>query len=147
MLPSSSSNDTVRARFFQPLVDLWPQLQSTRQCPELTDFDFLQLGVQRVLSQAKSGRDFLQAHADGGRQPIAVSHFFETLKSERRLAMCAEANQFLCQEVSRRCGDPFAKFSPLDEFDLYAGDGHCLQSAAHDPFIGDEKRPVAHFYL
>jgi hypothetical protein len=66
------------------LADLWPRLQSTRLCPELSDFDFLRLGVQRVLSQAKSGRDFLQTHAAGGGSPITVSHFFETLKSERR---------------------------------------------------------------
>jgi hypothetical protein len=147
MLLSSSSTDTVGTRFFQPLADLWPRLQSTRLCPELSDFDFLRLGVQRVLSQAKSGRDFLQTHAAGGGSPITVSHFFETLKSERRGQMCAEANQLLVEQVGRRCADPFAQFPECAQFDLYAGDGHSLQAAAHDPFIGEEKRPAVHFYL
>jgi len=147
MVLSPSFPDTVGARFFQPLADLWPRMQSTRACPELPDFDFLRLGVQRVLSQAKSGRDFLQTHAAGGGVPIAVSHFFETLKSERRGQMCAEANQLLVHEVGRRCADPFDQFPELAQFDLYAGDGHYLQAAAHDPFIGKEKRPAGHFYL
>lgn len=105
------------------------------------------LGVCRVLSQAKSGRDFLQSHAEAGGQALSVSHFFETLKSPRREALCRRANLALLAEVERRRGNPLAAWPALDGYDLYAGDGHYLEAAAHDEPIEGSKHPVGHFYM
>ena len=138
---------TVSARFFQPVLDLFGRLTSSRQCPELTDLEFIRLGVSRVLSQATSGRDFLQAYAESGGQAVARSHFFETLKSGRRLKLCQEVNGLLQDAVKQVRDDPFAAHRELKGFDLHAGDGHYHGAASHDKPIGDSKRPVGHFFM
>jgi len=124
--------NTVSARFFQPILDLFGRLTSSRQCPELTDLEFIRLGVSRVLSQATSGRDFLQAYAESGGQAVARSHFFETLKSGRRLKLCEEVNGLLQDAVKQVRYDPFAAHRELKGFDLHAGDGHYQGAASHE---------------
>ena len=148
-MPSNSSeNLTVSQRLFEPLTEIWPHVTTSMACPKLPDNAFLRLGVSRVLSQAKSGRDFLQLHAEAASvDPISVSHFFETIKSERREGVCAEVNKRLCASVRARCADPFASIKDLVNFDIYAGDGHYIEASAHEDFIDGEKRPVGHFYI
>ena len=60
------------------------------------------MGVERSIKEYRTGRGFLQdlamAHSEGA---IGVSHFFETLKGQRRLDLITEVNirvqaQFLC---------------------------------------------------
>jgi hypothetical protein len=138
---------TVCARFFQPVADVFSQLlTSQRNCPQFSDPDFIEMGLARVLSNAASGRDFLQSHAEAGRLRLSVGHFFETLKSPRRLALCRELSRCLQQSVSRVCEDPFRPFPELADFDLYAGDGHCHAAAAHDKAMGDSRQPVGHLF-
>ena len=145
-LPFISVN-SVGAHFFQPLDDVWPKLTSSRVCNELPDLDFIRLGVARVLSQAKSGRDFLQSHANFGGKPVAVNHFFETIKSPRRLSICSEVNGLLVDVVNVKCSDPFLEFPELNSYDLYAGDGHSHKAAAHDEVKGSCKQPLNHFII
>lgn len=135
------------ANFFAPLAALWPQLTAGRDCPELSDAEFIHLGVARVLSQAASGRDFLQTHAEQGAKRVAVSHFFETLRSPRRLALGEQINAALWRGLGTEAPDRFAACPELEGFDLHAGDGHCHAAAAHDPTVGEGKQPVTHFFL
>jgi hypothetical protein len=139
--------NTVSQRFFQPITDLLPKLTTSRVCPELSDEAFFRLGVSRVLSQAKSGRDFLQLHAEAGGERVDVSHFFGTINSDRRLETCSEVNQLLCTAVGLRCSDPFESIPALDGFDLYAGDGHYIEASVHDEPIDGVKQPVGNFYI
>ncbi len=141
------SDTTVSSHFFEPVIRVFNRLTTSRQCSELSDLEFITLGVSRVLSQATSGRDFLQAYADSGHQQVGTGHFFETLKSQRRLGLCAELNELLQQEVAKVRDDPFAAFPELAGFDIHAGDGHYHGAAAHDKPIGDAKRPVGHFFM
>ena len=138
---------TVSERFFSPLATLWPKVTEQRKCSAFSDWEFIVLGISRVLSQAQSGRDFLQSYADGGGKDVAVSLFFETLRSERRLDVCAQANHLLLAEVSRCTKDPFNAFKEFNDYDLYAGDGHSIKASAHDPVIGNDKRAVSNFYI
>jgi hypothetical protein len=138
---------SVASHFFQPLIDLLPRLLTTRICPETTDEAFFRVGVSRVLSQAKSGRDFLQSHAEAGGERIKVSNFFTMIKSERRLETCTEANKLLCAVVGTRCADPFAAITELAEFDLFAGDGHYIKASAHEERIDGDKQPVGNFFI
>jgi hypothetical protein len=39
--------------------------------------------------------------------------------------------------MRRRCDDPFARFGELDDFDIYAADGHYQHAATHDPKPGN----------
>ena len=147
MVLQIASISTVAGRFFQPVLDLFALLTTSRQCPDLSDLEFIRLGVSRVLSQATSGRDFLQAYAESGGKEVENSHFFETLKSGRRLKLCEELNRRLHEAVRQVREDPFAAHSELKGFDLHAGDGHYHKAAAHDKPIGDSKRPVGHFFM
>ncbi len=38
-----------------------------------------------------------------------------------------------------------SQFESLASFDLYAGDGHYLEHATHDPMIGETRWPTGHF--
>jgi hypothetical protein len=147
MLISLPVPNSVPARFFQPLHDHCAHLPSARQCEVLSDLDFLQIGVHRVLSQARSGRDFLQTHRESGGKAVGHSLFFETLKSSRRAALCAEANAALCARLTAQDHDAFAEFAELASYDLYAGDGHYLSPSAHDERIEGAKHPIGHFFI
>jgi hypothetical protein len=101
-----------------------------------------------MLSQEPSGRAFLQSLSDSGRSDLKRSHFFETLKSKRRLKLCSDVSLSL-YEVMRSKNlqtDPFAQFDILDEYDIHAGDGHYHGAAVHDVRKGGKKYPTQHFY-
>ena len=121
----------LHTHFFGPLLTGISQLKSFRSCPKLSDSDWLQTGVSRVLEGVTSGRDFLQSMVGKLRLP-AVSFFFGVLKSKRRLALCAEANTKLCATLTATVPDAFAAYPALAGFDLYAADGHAHAAAAHD---------------
>jgi hypothetical protein len=50
----------------------------------------------------------------------------------------------LCQGFRQR--DPLAQCEALKDFDIYAGDGHYIEAAAHDPRQGDTKYATGHFF-
>jgi hypothetical protein len=64
---------------------------------------------------------------------IQPSHFFKALKSPRRLANITSLNGLLAQPMKRRIADPYAQCKELDDWDLYAVDGHYHQAACFDP--------------
>ena len=121
----------LHTHFFGPLLTLLRTLPSGRVCPKMTDADWIQLGVCRVMEGVKSGRDFLQSMQAKLRLP-AVGRFFLLLQSKRRLALCKEANMALCVTLSATVPDAFAAYRCLDGFDLHAADGHAHAAAAHD---------------
>jgi hypothetical protein len=121
----------LHTHFFGPLLTRISQLKTFRSCPKLSDSDWLLLGICRALEGVFSGRDFLQSMAAKLRLP-AVAHFFATLKSNRRLTLCAEANASLCATLTRTVPDAFAAYPGLAAFDLHAADGHAHAAAAHD---------------
>lgn len=147
MFKTCPSTSPVSVRFFQPVADLFAKLGSRRSCPALSDIEFIELGVCRVLSQASSGRDFLQAHHEAGGPNPSVGLFFETLKSTRRLSLCREVNRSLEKSLGAVGEDPFLAFPELGDFDLYAGDGHYHAAAVHDPALGGSRRAVGHFFM
>lgn len=120
-----------------------------RECPSLTDEQWLKLGVCRVLEDQRSGRGFLQhLQAQDLLEAPALSLFFETLKSGRREGLCAEVNTRIARRMARVLPDPLAIVSSLDGFDVYAGDGHYHGAATHDPREEESgtKWAVGHFY-
>ncbi len=147
-MASLPPDTALPTRFFAPLLDRLPACEHRRHCPELADADWLRLGVQRCLQPQASGRGFLQALAT-----LAVgycpenSHFFESLKSQRRLALCAEINARLCAHARRVLPDALAAFPCLANFDVHAGDGHYHAHATHDPADSKgDKLAVGHLY-
>lgn len=141
----------------QPLADLfWGFIQphldvakATRSCRGISDQQWLHMGVLRSLSESTSGRDFLQKWAmDPDSKQVSVSHFFETLKSERRCALVQEINQRLTGSMPTHpeAQKDFATLNDLDRVEVYAGDGHSHAHSTHAREIFGKKRAVSHLY-
>jgi hypothetical protein len=82
-----------------PLRAVFDQATTIRQCPAESEWDWLTKGVDRVLSNVRSGRDFLQTFQMFWSREMQVGPYFETLASARRLGMVAE-----CSALLRRRG-------------------------------------------
>ncbi|MFT4638724.1 MAG: hypothetical protein ACI8T1_002047, partial [Verrucomicrobiales bacterium] len=132
MFPSPDSS--LKDVFLSPLLNLVLSCNSFRQCPDLTDTQFLEVGLLRVVAPQESGRDFLQSLSDVHSIHLQRSQFFATLKSKRRLAFLQEISQQLKDSHQHRLAyhDPFADMQELDGREIYAGDGHYIEHACHD---------------
>ena len=107
-------------------------IRSSRDCPGIPDPDFLRLGFLRTLSQARSGRDFLQQQQEIWDTVIQRSSFFDSLHSERRLHFLNET----CWELyargrQRQPTDLLACFPELLGRRVWAVDGHKIEHACH----------------
>ncbi len=120
-------------QFLSPIYHILENYsRQSRDCPEITDADFLRLGCLRTLSQCRSGRDFLQQQKEIFDDPLARTSFFDTLHSSRRLEMLREASWQLCQKSpSRPDSDLLAAFPELRHRSVLAGDGHHITHACH----------------
>jgi hypothetical protein len=148
MTTPSPTPTTVFGKLTQPIIGLVEQCNHKRKCNALTDHEWIETGLLRMLSQEPSGRAFLQNLSDSGRSDIKRSLFFETLKSERRLKLCSDVSLSLYETMRSRNlqTDPFASFAVLDGYDIHAGDGHYHGAAAHDERKDGKKHPTQHFY-
>ena len=143
-LPGTSSE--VRNQFLHPLRAVFDHATTIRKCPAQSDWDWLAMGVDRVLSNVRSGRDFLQSIQMFWSRELQVGPYFETLASARRLGMVAECSALLRRRVEALRTSPLSEFPALATFDLYAGDGHYLAHATHDPMQGETHWPTGHFF-
>ena len=143
---------TVSEEFFKPLFPLLEASPHRRHCPALSDERWLELGINRVLGDHCSGRSFLQQALGLGRDIPTCQHFFESLKSKRRLRLCRDASTRLFQHAGSLLPDPLLGIRDLAGFEILAGDGHWIDHANHDPLKRSNKAeetyyPVGHFYL
>ena len=134
--------------FFAPARTPLAQAPSARVCPELSDDQWLLLGVRRVLEDRPTGRGFLQHLMAADLEAPATSHFFETLKSARRLALIAEVSHGLARSLPALGADFWGGVPELDGFEIHAGDGHFHAAAAHDTPAADDgtKYATGHFF-
>ena len=146
LLSPLSGTSEVRNQFLEPLRKVYDQATTIRKCPVQSDWDWLTKGVDRVLSNVRSGRDFLQTFQMFWRRELQVGPYFETLASARRLGMVAECSALLRRRVDALRRSPLLQFESLATFDLYAGDGHYLEHATHDPMQGETHWPTGHFF-
>ena len=96
-LPGASS--AVCTQFLEPLRAVHDLATTIRQCPAESDWDWLTKGVDRVLSNGRSGRDFLQTFQMFWSREVQVGPYFETLASARRLGMVPECSALLRRRV------------------------------------------------
>lgn len=146
LLPRLSGASEVRNQFLEPLGQVYRQATTLRNCPAESDWDWLTKGVDRVLSPVRSGRDFLQTFQMFWSRQTQVGPYFETLSSQRRLGMVAECSELLRRRVDAVRPSPLSSFASLSSFNLYAGDGHYLEHATHDPVLGETRWPTGHFF-
>jgi hypothetical protein len=130
--------DSLFDRFFAPLDAAILQASGGRHCPVLQDRSWLIAGILRAIEPVASGRDFLQrfhflAPDSAGDAEISRGHYFESLKSGRRLGHVSQTAQRLAASMADPAHDPIASLPGLKDFDVYAGDGHWHEHATHDP--------------
>lgn len=139
-LGSSSAFTTDDPLFFHRLIEpaltvLGDYVRGVRTDGIIPDRAFVGLGVLRVLSQAVSGRDFLQQSHDVFSQDIKRSSFFDLLHSSRRQCILAEVNHQMILRAPFRSGHPeddlLSAFPELRGRDIFAVDGVELQHATH----------------
>ena len=139
-------NLTVNDLFFEPLEEILPSLHCRLPCREFPDEDWLRAGVLRVLEEVPSGRAFLQEHALRLDNIPKHSNYFESLKSGRRGGLALEANLAVAARIDAAGIDRFESLPGLDNYEVFAMDGHWHRGAAHDGRHSGAKIPTGHFY-
>lgn len=140
------NHSVITEAFFKPLTEQLEGCENLRQCETISDSRWLEIGVRRCLSACESGRDFLQHLSDCLEIDIEVQTYFETLKSGRRHALVSEVNAGLRLRMRKEIDDPFAQFKSLEDFEIFAGDGHFHAASCHDSSPTDKKYPTGHLF-
>lgn len=128
-----SDNPLLLDQLLAPADDIVDHYtRSTRDCPGLSDGEFLRLGFQRTLSQSRSGRDFLQQQQEIFEFEIARASFFDSLHSPRRRRFLQEVSwRLYAQGRQRPSCNLLSPFPELQERLVWAGDGHKIEHACH----------------
>ncbi|MEI7728076.1 MAG: transposase [Verrucomicrobiota bacterium] len=142
----NDSLSTVYNNFAKPALQCVADCPAFRVCPELSDSAWVSLGLQRAIHESATGRAFLQTHGADLESCPDLSHYFHTLKSARRLRLLQEVNQRFAGDLKAGLPDELAGFPQLDNFDVYAGDGHWHQAASHEPRLDAKIYATGHFY-
>ena len=131
-MPNTHIENTLDSLFFKPLSEVYAISDYQRKCPEITDLDYLRMGVERCLRQSRSGHDFLQYYQKQDGKKVGVGHFFHELASQRRLANLASVNKAFLPYLRDHLSNELAQIEELKGWHLYAGDGHYHKAAVFD---------------
>ncbi len=108
-----------------------------RACPEMTDIDFIRLGLFRCISAVDSGRHFIQTTEEVHGELLPHSTYFKSLKSSRRTRMLEavehQSYQIHGEHLASLGIDYLKSFSELNEYTVEAADGHFIDHACHTP--------------
>jgi hypothetical protein len=122
--------------FFAPLREVMENGLKTRSCKVLKDLPFVAMSVLRVLQSSRSGRDFIQSHGIPSLPELNVANYFGSLGSKRRLALITATHHAMTARHRpglRAHHDLPASLPELDGWEVWAGDGHAIAHATHDP--------------
>ena len=120
-----------------------------RSCSEMSDIDFLRLGLLRCISVVDSGRHFLQTTEEIHGELLPHSTYFKSLKSSRRASMVEaierQSYKIHSEHLASHGIDYLKSFPELDEYTVEAADGHFIDHACHTPKGGNGKVYAAGF--
>lgn len=106
-----------------------------RKCEGLPDTLFIQACLKRVITQNRSGREFLQSLHEVDNQMVPRSTFFDALKSLRRLFTVRQTSQlyhdFLSNQLASTGIDYLAEFPDIDGYEVFSADGHFIEHPSH----------------
>ena len=129
----SFGDQPLHESFFEPALRLLRDYcRHRRDTPGLSDEQFVRCGLERVLGQCDSGRDFLQSQQDGG-EALARATWFDALHSARRATLIAElaTRSYEVFDQFLRPRDWLGAFPELAGRAVWAVDGHHLAHAGH----------------
>lgn len=108
-----------------------------RECSELSDTEFVQLGLLRCITSVDSGRHFIQNTLEVHNDSCCHSTYFNSLHSIRRTEMLKDVSRssyaLLCNEAKEMGVDYLKDYPDLDGYDVEAADGHFITHACHTP--------------
>lgn len=131
---NAATQETVFDRLFAPLLSALDRAKHRRQCRGYSDRDYLVCGVRRIIAQVESGRGWVQDVREKMQVGVTVTSFFKSLRSARRLSLIEEVARDVVAQVDMDCGeahDPLAEHEELNDFHVYASDGHYEKAACH----------------
>lgn len=145
--------NSLTKKFFVPLAEIYPLSNHQHNCPGISDIEYLQMGVERCISKAESGNEFLQDYRKEDDSKVSVSHFFEALKSNRRLGQQKSINHLMRAYLKDHIDDEISKIEEFKKWHFVAGDGHYHKAAIFDPKTkagtsrkDPSKTPTGHFF-
>ena len=141
-----NNNNTVEAKFFEPVDEILPKLQQYRKTPRYDDESFVKMGILRVLENSKSGRAFLQEHALRFEKDPGLMNYFRAFKSERRSRVIQEVGKHVEEKAKSTLPNRLSGIPELENYECFAADGHWHQGAVHDAKNGDRKEAAGHVY-
>lgn len=125
-------NESMQRAIAAERFPLWK-----RACPELSDIDFIHLGLLRCINRIDSGRHFLQMSEDIHSELCPHSTYFKSLKSPRRTSMLEavekQSYQLHCEMMASQGIDYLRQFPELNDYTVEAADGHFMDHACHTP--------------
>ena len=104
------------------------------------------MGVQRVLGDVRSGREFLQQWNLQEQSSVGVVQFFDSLRSKRRGALISEVNESVAKAMPEHASARFEAYTDFRKFEIYSGDGHYIAASSHESPVQGKKRPSGSFY-
>ena len=134
-MPKPYLQNTLDSLFYKPLYEVYALSDHQRKCPEITDLDYLRMGLDRCIGQYRSGHDFLQNYRKEDGKSVGVGHFFHEIASQRRLSNLISVNNGFLPYLRDHLPNELAEIEELKGWHLYAGDGHYHKAA-----VFDEKR-------
>lgn len=139
----------AKTEFLAPFMNALNEAKEHQyKCKKLSDKDFFEAGIGRILHHFMSGRDLVQFWQDFHDSPISVSSFFSALKSQRRLNLLKYIADLIMKEYNKpSLYDPFKNCSDLDNFAIYAGDGHSHCASEHEDKVEEKKYAPCHLYV
>ena len=136
--------------FFAPLREVMEDGLKTRCCKVIEDLPVVAMSVLRVLQSSRSGRDFIQCHGIPSLPGLTLANYFGSLASNRRLELITATQHAMTARLRpglRAHHDLLATLPELDGWEVWAGDGHAIAQATHDPRNGkDAYSPVHAIY-
>ena len=106
-------------------------------CSEISDVNFIRLGMFRCMSACNSGLHFLQSTNTVHDEMYASSTYFNTLSSARRAKMLKavekESLKIYSKQLELQGIDYLKQFPELAEYTVEAADGHFIDHACHTP--------------
>ena len=131
-------------QFFSPANAALTGAKNRRECPLLSDGDWLRYGALAGYwgMCAVAGSSYSSGIWRKKRRSAWFT-FFETASSARRLRLVSEVNDSVARGRYRNTRIPgFSDYEDFNKFVVYAGDGHYIGASAHEAAIRGKKRPL-----
>ena len=106
-----------------------------RNCSSLSDELFIKSGIERVISQNKNSREFLQRSQEVFDIRIPRTTFSDAMHSPRRLDVVSQISLLIYKSIEQELLsdeiDFLKEFKEINGYDVSSVDGHYIEHSSH----------------